>query len=455
MVLRSITGTDRRVLALAFARMADALGNSFLIIVLPLYIGSGQIPLTDLTGTTVLAVDAPAIRLAGTTVFGGFRFDGLLLTEAFLIGVVLSLFGFLNSLAQPFTGRLSDRTRKRKVFILFGLVVFGIASAAYPFVTDYRAILAVRAFQGLGAAFTIPCTVALVNEFAASDAERGGNFGVFNTFRLIGFGFGPIVAGILIAAGPYSTPLGALSGFDAAFAVAVLGAIVSFTLVTVLVSDPKSSDTAAADDLSLSLFDRDGAHLFDPIFILGVATFFMAVGIALFATLQEVINARLGQGEFLFSVQFAAVVIANVLFQVPVGQASDRYGRRPFLLAGFVIMIPSVLAQGYVVSPVLMLIARLFQGLSVALVFAPSLALAGDLAGSGQSGTQLSVLTMAFGLGVAIGPLASGYLVRFGFATPFVFGSALAVLALVLTYTQVEESLSTGARAPEAIPQDD
>jgi len=51
-------------------------------------------------------------------------------------------------------------------------------------------------------------------------------------------------------------------------------------------------------------------------------------------------------------------------------------------------------------------------------VFAPSLALAGDLAREGESGTTLSVLTMGFGFGVAVGPLASGWLVGFGFVVP-------------------------------------
>jgi predicted MFS family arabinose efflux permease len=49
---------------------------------------------------------------------------------------------------------------------------------------------------------------------------------------------------------------------------------------------------------------------------------------------------------------------------------------------------------------------------------------------------------MAFGLGVAVGPLASGLLFNLGgFATPFVFGSGMAVVGLVLVYTQVEETL--------------
>lgn len=440
-----VLGTDRRVLALAFARMADSLGNSFLIIVLPLYIASGEITLAGIVGTSMLGVE---------------------LTEELLIGIVLSLFGLLNSLGQPFTGRASDRAGKRKAFILVGLTVFAVGSAAYPFANTYLPVLLFRALQGLGAALTIPATIALVNEYATGDTDRGGNFGVFNTFRLIGFGFGPIVAGVVITGGfasntvvTYDIGGVALSGYTAAFAIAVVGAIVSFALVSLLVFDPERTGKEATDDLSIRVFDASGERTLDSVFVVGVGTFFMATGIALFATLQEPVNTRLAQGPFLFSVQFAAVVIANVALQVPIGNASDRYGRRPFLIAGFALLVPSLALQGYApalgdvvgvagAGAGLMLFARFVQGVAVAFVFAPGLALAGDLARVGESGTTLSVLTMAFGLGVALGPLASGYLVRFGFAVPFLFGAALAALALVITYSQVVESLDLTEVAP-------
>jgi len=439
---------DRRVLALAMARMADALGNSFLIIVLPLYIASGEISLVGIVDERLL----------------GFR-----LTEEFLIGVVLSLFGFLNSFGQPFTGRLSDRTNRRKLYILLGLVIFAVASAAYPFITSYWSLVVVRGLQGLGAAFTVPVTVALVNDYATSDRERGGNFGVFNTFRLIGFGFGPVIAGAVVTGGfgadrvvTYVLPgwlpgvLAGLqvSGFDAAFAVAVLGAVVSFALVVMLVNDPEATEADAGEKLSVAVLDPDGGGL-DPVFVLGVGTLFMALTIALYATLQEAINARLGQGSTLFGLQFSAVVIANVLLQVLIGRWSDRYGRRPFLLAGFVILVPSVFAQGIVTDPLWMLGARFLQGVAVACVFAPALALAGDLAREGQSGTQLSILTMAFGLGVALGPLVSGFLVSYGFVVPFAFGAGLAAVALVLVFSQVEETIGAADTPPvDPTPQD-
>jgi len=425
-----IGDTDERVIALGLARMADALGNSFLIIVLPLYIASGQVSLAGLVGGDLF---------------------GITVGEELLIGLVLSLFGFLNSFGQPFTGRLSDRLGKRKSFVLFGLVLFAVGSVAYPFLSNYWAVLVARGFQGVGAAFTVPATVALVNDYARSDSERGGNFGVFNTFRLIGFGFGPIVAGVVIRFGPYPTPFGTLSGFNAAFGVAVVGALVSFLLVSLLVNDPPAMEAEAGDDLSIRILERGDRGTFDSVFVLGVGTFCMAMTIALFAPLEAPIRARLDEGTFLFSIQFAAVVIANVLLQIPIGNASDTYGRRPFLLAGFVILVPAVFAQGIVSTPATMLAARLVQGVAVALVFAPSLALAGDLAREGQSGSTLSVLTMAFGLGVAVGPITAGFLYNAGrFATPFTFGAVAALFAFVLVYTQVRESLSIdgGGAAP-------
>ena len=422
-------GTDRRVVVLAFARMADAVANSFLIIVLPLYIASGELAMPGFEGQAVLGVP---------------------LTQELLIGVALSLFGFLNSLGQPFTGRLSDRTGRRKVYILFGLLVLAVTSVAYALVDSYEALLVVRGLQGVGGAFVIPTTIALVNDLARSDAERGGNFGVFNTFRLIGFGFGPIVAGLVVQGGPYVLSTAAtLSGFNAAFGVAVVGALVSFTLVTVLIEEPEIAAADASDDLSISIVDGEAPdRLLDPIFVLGVATLFMAISIALFATLQEPINERLGQGPTWFGVQFSAVVIANVVLQMPIGRAADVIGRKPFLVGGLVLLAPAVLAQGLVTSSIGMLLVRLLHGVSVAMVFAPSLAVAGDLAKEGESGTTLSVLTMAFGFGTAIGPLASGLLFGYGFVVPFAVGAVLAVAALVLVVTQVEETLEGAVFEP-------
>ena len=428
----ALLGTDRRVIALSVARMADAVGNSFLVIVLPLYIASGSV-----TGPIL-----------------GARVAGFVVTEPLIIGVVLSLFGFLNSVAQPFAGRLSDRTGRRKVYILFGLAVLAVTDLAYVLADRYWLLVVIRAVQGVGVAFTIPATLALVNELATT-ATRGGNMGVFNTFRLLGFGSGPIVAGVIVAAGPYTAFGTPVSGFDAAFGMAAATAVAGYLLVTVLVDDPEETQAVAGADLSIAVLDPSGRHTLDPVFTLGVATLVMAIGIALLATLQNIVNVRLDQTSTMFGLQFAAFVLVQVVLQTPVGRASDRWGRRPFIVAGMALLVPTTLVQGLVTTSMGLLAARIAQGVAMTMVFAPALALAGDLAGRGESGTKLSVLTMAFGLGVALGPLASGTLVGLGFVVPFAVGAALAALGTVLVYTQVEETVpAAGGTAAVAAPQD-
>ncbi|WP_254766076.1 MFS transporter [Salinilacihabitans rarus] len=423
--MRNRLGVNPQVLALALARMSESVGNSFLIVVLPLFIASDFV-----TGET----------------FG--------LTEVFITGFVLSIFGLVNSPLQPFTGRLSDRTGRRKVFVLFGLTLIAVASFSYSLASTYWHLVVLRVLQGVAGAFIIPTTVALVNDLATEE-NRGGNMGTYNTFRLVGFGVGPIAAGGVVAAGPYSIPLGgttlSITGFDAAFYFAASTATLAFVLVLTLIRDPDveptETDGSALD--GIAVFDRTGAQLLDPVFALGVVSFFMAVGIAVFATLGDIVNARLDQGPEMFGLQFAAFVLAQIFLQAPIGRATDFYGRKAFILFGTVLLVPTTLAQGLVPDFALaggvvsdswlMFAARFLQGVAGAMVFAPALALAGDLAPEDRSGSTLSVLTMAFGFGVAAGPLLSGFLVAWGFAVPFAFAAFLAALGVVLVLTQVDE----------------
>jgi MFS family permease len=426
--LVSLFDTDRRVFTLAFARMADSIGNSFLIIVLPLYIGSGVV-----TGNA----------------FG--------LGVALITGIILSAFGFLSTILQPIAGYLSDRTGNRRIFIVIGLVILTFANFIYSLVDSYAAMLAIRGLQGVGVAITIPSTVALVNEVTTDDS-RGGDMGIFNTFRFTGFAAGPILAGTVINAGPYRIAGLAMTGFEAAFYIASLGSLLGAVLIMLFVEDPEpdEQDAEAGGELGFAVFDHDHDTLIDPVFALGLALLTVAIGIALIEPLQTDINNHLDQGAQLFSIEFSAFIVAQVFLQTPIGNASDRYGRRPFIVGGLVVLVPAMLAQGLVTTPVGMIITRLVQGAAAATAFAPGFALAGDIADTGNSGTTFSVLTMAFTLGTAIGPLVAGYLISFGYVVPFVFGAVLSGLGALLVYSQVEEThaTTTTASGPQPASQD-
>lgn len=419
----TLLGADPRVVVLGLARMADAMGNSFLIIVLPLYIASA-------------AVDSAALGVS----------------ESLATGLVLALFGLVSSPMQPLAGRLSDRAGRRTAFVIGGLLILAAANAAFLWAGSYLALFGIRAVQGLAAALTITAGVALVNELSAG-RSRGGNMGIYNSFRLVGFGAGPLAAGAIIEAGPYRLLGTGVSGFQATFVLSALLALVSAGLVALLVRDPTATRPTTRR-LALRVRARSGDEGFlDSIFALGLATFIMSSCIALLSAIEPAVNARLGQGPVLFAVQFATFIGALAAAQPFIGRISDRVGRRAFIVWGLAALMPTTLAQGLVATPGQMIAARFLQGLAGAAVFAPALALAGDLAADGQSGAQLSVLTMAFGLGIAFGQITSGFFVRYGFVVPFAFGAALALAGAVLVRTQVAEAREPAPATPNTTPE--
>ncbi len=403
----TIFGTDKRILALGFARMADAIGNSFLIVVLPLYIASGSVS-GDLFG----------------------------FSESLITGLVLGLYGLVSSAFQPFAGRISDKAGRRQLFVVVGLILFMFANFSYVLADSYEILFVIRAVQGIAAALTITASIALVSEVSRVET-RGENMGVYNSFRLIGFGTGPLLSGILIESAPYTLPyIGEINGFIAAFLVAGFMAMISGILVSVMVKDPDETKPST-QEMVFNITSKKAGYLLDPIFALGLATFIMSTGFALLASIEPQVNERLSQGAFVFSIQFSALVGMLALVQPFVGRLSDRYGRKIFIVAGLIGLVPITLAQGFSTESWHLIATRALQGISAAMVFAPALALAGDLTQKGQEGAQLSVLTVSFGIGISFGAFLSGYAIRFGFIAPFAIGAVLAAFGAILVQTQV------------------
>ena len=393
----SSVGVDKRVVFLGFARMADAMGNSFLIVVLPLYIASDNI---------------------SGNFFG--------LKESLITGLLLGVFGLITSFTQPFTGRLSDKVGKRKLFVLLGLIIFTFANFAYSFASSYWLLLLVRTAQGIAAAFTITSSLALVSE-VSTKKTRGNNMGVYNSFRLVGFGLGPLGSGFLVENGPYHLPvIGEINGFVASFGIAAAAAFLSAILVFFFVSDP--DDIEPSDrKMDIKILSKAKDTVLDPIFALALATLVMSFGFSLLAPIETKTNERLSQGPFMFSLEFSALIAALAVTQPIVGKLSDKYGRRIFIIIGLICLMPIVLVEGLTTEPWQMITARGLQGISE----------------KGQAGSQLSVVTMAFGLGISLGSFVSGYAVRFGYIFPFLIGSILAGIGLLIVRSQVPKNVES------------
>ena len=93
-------------------------------------------------------------------------------------------------------GSLGDQLGRKRVF-LSGVVLFTAASVLCGMAGSPNVLIAGRALQGLGAAFLVPGSLAIISA-TFSEAERGRAIGTWSGFSAITAAIGPVTGGWLI-----------------------------------------------------------------------------------------------------------------------------------------------------------------------------------------------------------------------------------------------------------------
>ena len=388
-------GANKSVMALSIARLADAIGNSILFILIPLYVAA--LP------SQVLHFPLPV-----------------------LVGILISLYGIVNSMAQPFTGALSDKLGKRKRMIQVGLLIMGLGTLGFVLASRFVDLIVLRICQGIGVAITIPASMGLMAAITKKET-RGGSMGIYSMLRMIGFASGPVIGGFLQVH----------FGFNSAFYTGAAFLFLALILVQIWVSDVPPNNHNS--QVKFRIFDRS---LFSPgIFSAATATFIMALAFSMVTTLENEFNAKLGMNALGFSIAFSSLMIGRLLLQIPLGRLSDYIGRKPLILGGLLLMAPATALLGEATSMLQLTLLRIFQGIAAAGIAAPAFAIVGDLSKSGGEARQMSVITMGFGLGMAIGPLIAGVLAIVFFELPFLAGALLSLIGVWIVFKFMPETV--------------
>jgi EmrB/QacA subfamily drug resistance transporter len=308
---------------------------------------------------------------------------------------------------------LGDRIGRKRMFIA-GIVLFTAASAAAALAPSMGLLIAARAIQGIGGAIVTPLTLTLLaNAFPAD--RRGVAIGVWSGISGIAVALGPLVGGAVIQASSWhwifwiNVPIGLVlaplaarrlsesygpkRGLDLPGLGFASGGL--FGLVFGLIRAQTIGWTAVEVVLSLSV----GAILLVAFVINELRTDHPMLPMEFFArrsfAITNVVSLSMYFGMF-GSIFFMSQYLQNVLGNSPLqagvkllvwtgatmlvspaaGYFSERYGSRPFMVAGLTLQ---AIALGWLASLakvdqsyVSMVVPFVFGGAGMAMVFAPS-----------------------------------------------------------------------------------
>jgi DHA1 family tetracycline resistance protein-like MFS transporter len=130
-----------------------------------------------------------------------------------------------------------------------------------------------------------------------------------------------------------------------------------------------------------------------------------------------------------------------------IGNLSDRFGRRPVLLAAILAMGLDYLLQAIAPAFWWLIIGRLVAGMTGA-SFSAAYAYIADVTPPEKRAASFGMMGMAFGIGFVVGPALGGLLGSIGPRVPFIAAGVLALSNFVFGLIFLKESLAPANRRP-------
>ena len=165
--------------------------------------------------------------------------------------------------------------------------------------------------------------------------------------------------------------------------------------------------------------------------------------------------------DFGVSIAVVGLVIATnssmrMLIGFPTGVLTDRWGRRPFVIAGMLITAAGALTSWSATGIGTLFAGQALVGIGAAFYATAALSMVVDLADATNRGKATGLYMMGFHLGAVFGPGIGGWLAyRHGLNSPFLVFSILATVAAAAAAVSISASACRPAAhdLPQPLPE--
>ncbi|WP_282357418.1 MFS transporter [Pseudomonas sp. PS01303] len=355
------------------------------------------------------------------------------------IGLVMTIAGIAALVTQTPAGALVDNTRRKRAIIAIAALLVTGSCLLLPFVTSFSLVALTQALSAVAASIFAPAISAItlgITGLRAFTRRTGRN----ETFNHAGNACAALLAGV------FAYLFGPVAVFYLMAAMAISSVIaVSFV-------SPKAID----HDVARGLDPGGVGHGTQPsgltVLLKNRPLLLFAICCALFhlanAAMLPLVSQKLAQANLQMATPLtSACIVAAQLVMVPVallvGAKADVWGRKPLLLAGFMILpLRGVL---YILSddPYWLVAVQLLDGIGAGIFGALFPVVVKDLTlGTGHFNVSLGALSTVFGLGAALSNSLAGFVVQAaGYSAAFLTLAGVAAVALVLLWVAFPETL--------------
>ncbi|MFL6765093.1 MAG: MFS transporter [Sphingomicrobium sp.] len=334
--------------------------------------------------------------------------------------------------AKLFSGRLSDRSLRRKPWVMAGYGVAALSKPLFPLAASAPAVMAARFADRIGKGIRGSPRDAMVADETPPEI-RGRAFGLRQALDTVGALLAPLVAIGLMA--------WLASDIRAVFWIAVIPAAISFLLAWLALREPEQHLAPLKKSPFFAGFgqlDKATKRLLQIGFLFGLARFSES-----FLILKGI---DVGLTGGMSPLTLAIFNLAYVALAYPAGALSDRMSPKSILMAGIAVLVAGNLVLAQTSSFAGLVIGTTLWGAHMALTQGIFSRMVADSAPEHLRATSFGAFWFVSGLAALLASLEAGWLwTSKGASATFITSAVIAAAAGAMLSLLQEEDLRASA----------
>ena len=225
------------------------------------------------------------------------------------------------------SGSLSDKVRKRKIFVLIGYGLSTISKPFFAIASSWLDAFIVRAIDRVGKGVRTAPRDALIAD-SVSESISGKAFGIHRTIDQLGAIVGPLVAFAILQ----------IMDIQAVFLISLIPGAIAVVILLFFVKEVAIKKLASSTTIFRNI--RDLLKVNKPFVILTIVTGVFSLGAFNFSFIL-LRASELGVDQSFIPIVYAVINIAHTIIAIPAGILADEIGKEKVLLISYVIFATS------------------------------------------------------------------------------------------------------------------